>query len=141
MPVVEKKAVQREHIGGTCILTFRWNPPSNLNEADVMHYTIHINGTMYSSNETSTVAAFHVPNCGGHEISISAVNRCDREGLSSALLLDPDIRKPLSTVDGICGTEASTSVTVTDGTGSNKCKILLTKFYITTQHYLFIPIL
>lgn len=58
-----------------------------------MHYTIRINGTMYSRNETLTLAAFHVPNCGCHEVSISAVNRCDREGtFSNILLLDQNIR-------------------------------------------------
>ena len=58
-----------------------------------MHYRIRINGTMYSGNETSTLAAFHVPNCGRHEISISAVNHCAREGsFSDALLLEQNIR-------------------------------------------------
>lgn len=81
-PQMERGALQREDTTGTCVLTLRWNPPSNIIVTDVMYYMIHINGTHFT-NVTSTSTAFPVPTCAAHLIRISAINHCGRVGPST----------------------------------------------------------
>lgn len=88
-----------------CTITALWHSPRNANEAQVTGYRVFANGSFVTNqtiqsntsnvNETrissSILTIFPVPYCAAHMISVSAVNRCGREGKrSSILILDPE---------------------------------------------------
>ena len=58
-----------------------WNPPSNINQRDIEHYMIYIDGTnIHNGSETTYMNSTSncVPNT--TNISVSAVNRCGVAG-------------------------------------------------------------
>ena len=71
-----------------CTIYLGWNPPTNIAQDDVSHYIIYINGTKFYSmmtniNRNLILIAFPVCICASHQITVSAVDRCGREGQRS----------------------------------------------------------
>ena len=82
---------------GNCMLQISWNTPDNAAMVDVPHFTITINGLnvvnkTYNGNGSLVQVAYALCSCGSQNISISAVNRCGRVGISSPIIIleDPE---------------------------------------------------
>ena len=71
-----------------CAYLVNWNPPNNINSLDIDYYVVQTStqSKIDTVSETSTLAAFLSP-CTELEnlyINITAVDRCEREGMSTA---------------------------------------------------------
>ena len=93
-------AIQLEHVMDSCIVTAFWHRPDNTagnydnifaNGTNLSNDTIFSDAT--DDNSVITNLLF-VPGCAFHNVSVSAVNVCDRPGPRSnpAVELDPDDR-------------------------------------------------
>ena len=97
-------AIQVEHVMDSCIVTAFWRRPDNTaGNYEIKDYNIFTNGTNLSNDaifsdatdDNSVIAnLLFVPGCAFHNVSVSAVNVCDRPGPRSnpAVELDPDDR-------------------------------------------------
>ena len=85
---------------GGCVIQLGWSPPINLDQEDISHYIVYIDGIdilnkMSETDQNLTLISYPVCNCGVHSVSVSAVNHCGREGQRShnitlqAIILDP----------------------------------------------------
>jgi hypothetical protein len=88
----------------SCTVSIAWITPRNVAQDDVSHYIIYVNGTTnyYVLSNTTTndpdqdllLTTYPVCTCAEHQISVSAVDRCGREGERSPNII-PD-RDPFS---------------------------------------------
>ena len=81
------KLIYGDSIGG-CVIQFSWSPPTNLDQSDISHYIVYINGTNVLSktsemDQNMILVSYAVFSCGTHSISVSAVDRCGRDGQKS----------------------------------------------------------
>ena len=83
-----------------CQILVIWDRPNDINSVDVDHYIVQTSsqGEINAINETATVAAFLSPckELTSLYINITAVDRCGREGGSTANF-KPSIQPPVST--------------------------------------------
>ena len=98
---------QRIYTGSlSCILYVGWNPPMNVAQDDVSHYTIYINGTNILNKTTSIhqnliLTAYPVCTCAEHQVRVGAVDHCGREGQRSSSIT-PDQDPFLSAIVNEC---------------------------------------
>ena len=77
--------LRKDTLTGMCMIHVSWNIPTNHDVAGIIYYMVHVNGENMV-NETSSngqnlmMAAHHVCTCDDHHVTVSAVNRCGREG-------------------------------------------------------------
>ena len=85
---------------GGCVIQLGWSPPINLDQEDISHYIVYIDGINVlnktsEDDENLNLIFYPVCSCDVHSVSISAVNSCGHEGQRShniileAVALDP----------------------------------------------------
>ena len=106
-----------ERYMGNCIINIGWRPPTNIDQDDITHYMIYINGTN-TFNETNDVnqnlmvISYSMCNCSTYQIRVSAVDRCGRQGQSTpTILLD---QGPFSLPEYGCELVSTTQATSPD---------------------------
>ena len=88
MPLDVTSNLTHDNGVGGCIIQLGWSPPINLDQEDISHYIVYVDGTNVL-NKTSemdqnvTLISYPVCSCGAHSISVSVVNRCGCEGQRS----------------------------------------------------------
>ena len=90
VPEMPQNVIANQRINGTngCTVLIGWLPPPNISEDDISHYMININGTSF--NETLTVTAHPVCECATYHVTVSAIDRCGRQGQRSLVVLSQD---------------------------------------------------
>ena len=87
--------VERYTGNSSCTISIAWNTPKNIAQDDISHYIIYINGTTnyYILNKTESInqnlilTTFPVCPCAEHQVSVSAIDRCGREGQRSPSII------------------------------------------------------
>ena len=83
----DMNAIQTMDSAGNCILSVTWKIPSNTMIGDVIGYSVYINGRPNMSipnndNATSMLTTYSIcGHCSSHNVSVRAINRCDRLGV------------------------------------------------------------
>ena len=72
-----------EYAMGSCALNISWTAPDNIALSDITNFTIYVDGKNIR-NSTSLSVLHSVSSCGSHNVSVSAVDRCNRQGRPSA---------------------------------------------------------
>ena len=74
--------------GERCVLLIEWDPPTNIDSANIEHYVINTYGKsdIPTTNATTTLATFLsvCEDLSNINISIAAVDRCERMGVNTA---------------------------------------------------------
>ena len=70
--------VTAEYPVGSCELNISITAPDNIAINDISHFVIYIDGVNVK-NDTSLSLLYSVSSCATHNVSVAAVNRCDRE--------------------------------------------------------------
>lgn len=75
------------------MLNISWNAPDNTALSDISRFMIYVDGrnALNVTNITSTSLSVHhsVSGCGSHNVSVSAVDRCNRQGRPPASIPEP----------------------------------------------------
>ena len=93
--VKQNLMVEKYTENSSCTISIAWITPRNVTQDDISHYIIYINGTTnyyIFSNSTTTdqdliLTTYPVCTCAEHQVSVSAVDRCDREGQRSPTII------------------------------------------------------
>ena len=71
----------------SCVVLIKWDPPSNIASPNINHYVINTygNSDIPTTNATTTLATFLSPcnDLSDIDISVAAVDRCERMGMST----------------------------------------------------------
>lgn len=99
---------------GRCSLYMSWSPPSNIAKRDLNEFLVYVNGTNRQNktndiNKTLTLSVYPVCNCGGHRVSVHAVNRCGRIGQSTPVIVLN--QNPADVLERECVNELTTDPT------------------------------
>ena len=95
------KLIYDDGIGG-CVIQFSWSPPTNLDQSDISHYIVYVNGTNILSktsemDQNMIIVSYAVFSCGTHSVSVSAVDHCGRDGQKSPnITLEDIVMLPMS---------------------------------------------
>ena len=85
-------ATQTMDSAGNCTLSVTWKTPSDTMISDVTGYTVYISGTpemIIPNNDNATSMSTTYSTCGhcsSHNISVKAINRCNRTGVSTPIV-------------------------------------------------------
>ena len=74
---------QRESTMGGCTVFYSWSAPNNTDLRDISHFMVYFNGSRNSFGTTGNsvfMKAQSVCTCASHNITIFAVDRCNRSG-------------------------------------------------------------
>ena len=87
-----QQKVERYTGNSSCVIFIAWITPINVAQDDISHYMIYINGTNVlnkteSIDQILTLTTFPVCTCAEHLVSVSAVDRCGREGQRSLSII------------------------------------------------------
>lgn len=92
--VIVKQKMERYTGSSSCTVFIAWNTPINVAQDDISHYIVYINGTSYYTiNKTENInqdlflTTFPVCPCAEHQVSVSAVDQCGREGQRSPSII------------------------------------------------------
>ena len=85
--MVDITSTQTESERGGCIVHYSWNLPGNIwYPKDILQYLVVFNGTyrrIYNTGNYYTIEMHQsVCSCGSHDIVITAVDKCGRNGRS-----------------------------------------------------------
>ena len=72
--------------GDDCIVVVNWKPPSNINMTHLKHYMVESPSGNFTTTKTANAAALLIHHCrvkSNTSITIHAIDRCDRNGVSS----------------------------------------------------------
>ena len=125
---------QTKDANETCVLHLAWSSPRNIEIRHITHYMVHFDGknviNKTNDNATWSLFAYLVCMCGSHNVSITAVNRCDRPGRSTPnVAVNP---KPLSNEVCDVGPTNATDMLGVAHCDPNECKLFWSSEYSNT---------
>lgn len=111
MPQNFISTLRKDNVTGRCEIRLGWNPPANIAQNDITHYTVFINrenviNVTNDNNQNILLSSYPVCSCIDNEVWINAVNRCGRQG-QNTLIIELD-QEPIPLPLSPCETEITT---------------------------------